>query len=145
MNIGQTGNRVPAYNSCTNCSVSPEIIHDHTPNCHTVSWVQVPGLTIERSLDSQVTCAIDILFFLTILSMGIFISTHWQTSGRLVQESNVCMYLNRIFLRKIYLKTLHCYHNIFNSVILCTADVRLTGALIECLYCIRLTLTWMRS
>ena len=131
-----------AYNSRTKCSVSPGIIHDHTPNCHSVCWVwmrpQVPGLTIERSLDSQVTCVIDILFFLTMLSMGIFTSTHWQTSGRLVQELNVCMYLNRIFLR-------NCYHNIFNSVIFCTADVRLTGAGIRCLYCMRLTLTWMRS
>ena len=45
-------------------------------------------LTTDRSFDSQVTCVIGVLgVFFDLLSIGCL---HWQTSGRLVQELNVC-------------------------------------------------------
>ena len=48
-------------------------------------------LTTERSFDSQATCVIDaICLFFDMLSMGVCTTRHWQTSGRLVQELNVC-------------------------------------------------------
>ena len=42
---------VPAFNSCTKCAgMSPDIINDHTPDCHPVSWAwmepQVPDLQL---------------------------------------------------------------------------------------------------
>ena len=48
-------------------------------------------LTNERSLDSQGKWFIDVLgLFSDMLSMGVCTTRHWQTSGRLVQELNVC-------------------------------------------------------
>ena len=48
----------------------------------------VDDLTTELSLDSWV---IDVLGFY-MLSMGVCTTRHWQKSGRLVQEFNVCMW-----------------------------------------------------
>ena len=60
------GNTVPICNSCTKRLGSPGEIHDRTTDCHQVHWTwmqpQVPDL----------------------------ITRYWQTSGRLVQELNVC-------------------------------------------------------
>ena len=48
-------------------------------------------LTTERSFDSQATWVIDVLgLFFDMLSMGVCINRHWQTSGQLVRELNVC-------------------------------------------------------
>ena len=47
------------------------------------------NLRIERSLDLQATWVIDVLGFFDMLSMGVCTTSHWQTSGRLVQELNV--------------------------------------------------------
>ena len=48
-------------------------------------------LTIERSLDFHATWVIGVLgLFLDMLSMGACNTRRWQTSGRLVQEINVC-------------------------------------------------------
>ena len=54
-------------------------------------------LTNERSFDLQAMWSIALLgLFLYLLAMGVCTTRHWQTSGRLVQESNVstvCMYV----------------------------------------------------
>ena len=59
--------------------------------------IQFPGRgcmddsTTERRLYSQATWVIDLLgLIFDIFSMGAFTTRHWQTSGRLVQELNVC-------------------------------------------------------
>ena len=88
---------MPPFYSCTKCVDSPGIIHYHTPDCHPVSWAwmlpQVPAdLTTERRFDSQGTWDIDVpgLIF-DIPSRGVCTTRHWQKSGRLVQDINVCM------------------------------------------------------
>ena len=49
------------------------------------------GLITQRSFDSEAMWGIDVLgLFVDMLSMGVCTTTHWQTSGRLVQELNVC-------------------------------------------------------
>ena len=66
--------------------------NDRTPNCH-----QFPGrggmedLATESSFDWQATGIIAMLgLFLDMLSMVVCTTRHWQTSGRLVQELNIC-------------------------------------------------------
>ena len=58
---------------------------------------QFPGhgcmedLTNKRNFDLQATWAIDMLgLFFDKLSRGVCTTKHWRTSGRLVQEFNVC-------------------------------------------------------
>ena len=34
---------VPTFNSCTKCVASIGIIHDRTPDCHSVSWAWMRG------------------------------------------------------------------------------------------------------
>ena len=47
-------------------------------------------LTIDSSFDSQATLVVDVLRPFLTLSMGVCTTRHSQTSGRLVQELNVC-------------------------------------------------------
>ena len=48
-------------------------------------------LTIEHSFDSQATWIIDVLgLFFDMLPIGVCTTGHLQTSGRLVQELNIC-------------------------------------------------------
>ena len=48
-------------------------------------------LPIETSFDSKATWVIDILsLFFDMLSTDICTTRHWKTSGRLMQELNVC-------------------------------------------------------
>ena len=44
------------------------------------------------SFGLQATCVIDVftLFLDVLLSMGVYTTRHWQTSGQLVQKLNVC-------------------------------------------------------
>ena len=67
-------------------------IHDRTPDCNPTSWACRDDLKTERRFDSQATCAIDVLWFYIfyIFSMDVCTTRHRQTSGRLVQEFNVC-------------------------------------------------------
>ena len=58
---------------------------------------QFPGhgcmydLTTERSFDSQAMWVINVFDFLfDMIYMGVCTTRHWQMSGRLVQELNVC-------------------------------------------------------
>ena len=47
--------------------------------------------TTERSFDSQATWVIDVLgLCFDLLCVDVFTTRHWQMSGRLVQESNIC-------------------------------------------------------
>ena len=49
------------------------------------AWMD--DLTTERRFDSQAMWGIDVLgLFVDMLSTGVCTTTHWQTSGRLVQE-----------------------------------------------------------
>ena len=48
-------------------------------------------LTTECSFDAQATWVIDVLgLFIDMPSMVVCTTRHWETSGRLVQEINVC-------------------------------------------------------
>ena len=48
-------------------------------------------LTTERRFDSQASWLINTFgLFFDMLAIGVFTTRHWQTSGRLVQEYNVC-------------------------------------------------------
>ena len=48
-------------------------------------------LTTEHFFDSKTAWIIDVFgLFFDMLSMGVCTTRHWQTSGRLVQELNVC-------------------------------------------------------
>ena len=67
-------------------------MHDRTPVCQ-----QFPGhgctdgLTTERDFDSQATWVIAVVgLYCDMLSTGFCTTKHWQTTGRLVQELNVC-------------------------------------------------------
>ena len=66
----------------------PDIIHARKPDCHPVFWPLLP--LIEHSLDSQATWVTVFGLFCGILSMGVCTTRHWQTTGRLVQDLNVC-------------------------------------------------------
>ena len=81
-----------AFNSCTKCLGSPGIIQDRTPICHPFSGHgRMYDLTTARNTDSHATWVIGVLgLFLDMLSMGVCTTTHWQTSGRLVQKLNAC-------------------------------------------------------
>ena len=58
------------------------------------SYLGIDDLSTECSFDSQDTWVIDVLaLFLDISSMGVCTTRHWQTSGRLVHELNVCTVL----------------------------------------------------
>ena len=84
---------VPAFNSCTICMASTGIIHDRTPYYHPVSWARMRQLTSQlnvaliRKLRGSLVC---LAYFFDMLSMDVCTTRHWQTSGRLVQELNVC-------------------------------------------------------
>ena len=54
-------------------------------------------LTAERSLSLQALWAIGVLgTFFDMASLGVITTGHWQTSGRLVHELNVCIVLSLI-------------------------------------------------
>ena len=55
------------------------------------SFLSMADLTTERGVDPQATRVIDVLgLSFDILSMGLCTTRHCKTSGRLVQELNVC-------------------------------------------------------
>ena len=55
--------------------------------------------TTERIFDSQAMQVIAFgNFFVDMLSMGVCTTRHWQTSGRLVQDLNVCTVLLLLLL-----------------------------------------------
>ena len=59
-------------------------------------------LTTEHSFDSQDTWVIDVLGLFDMLSMCVYTTRHWQTSGRLVQALNVCtVYCSSLPLEKV--------------------------------------------
>ena len=69
-------NTVPTFNSCTKCADIPGIIHDRTPDHHSVSgaWMRpdIPDLATKRTLDSQATRINDVLgLYFDMLSMGV--------------------------------------------------------------------------
>ena len=69
------------------------------------SILVMDDLTTELSFNSLDTWVIDVLdLFFYMLSMGVSTTRHWRTSGRLVQELNVCTVVN-IFL--IVVKSFH--------------------------------------
>ena len=67
-------------------------MHDRTPACQLFPWHGcTDGLTTERDFDSQATCVIAVVgLYCDMLSTGVCTTKHWQTTGRLVQELNVC-------------------------------------------------------
>ena len=54
------------------------------------SFLGMNDHTTERSFGSQAMWFIDVLRFFYMLSVGFCTTSQWQTSGRLVQELNVC-------------------------------------------------------
>ena len=54
-------------------------------------FIGMEDITTECSFDSQATCIIAVLgLFVDMLSMGVSTISHWRTSGRLVQQLDVC-------------------------------------------------------
>ena len=43
MHQGKMDTTVPIFNSCTKCLGSPGIIHNRTPDCHSISWPWMHG------------------------------------------------------------------------------------------------------
>ena len=85
---------VTIFNSCTKCVCRPGIIHDCTPDCDLVSWAWnfcMYDLTTLRRFHLQATSVIGGAgLFFEMLSMCVCTTRRQQTSGRLVQELNVC-------------------------------------------------------
>ena len=144
---------MPTFSSCTKCLGT---IHDNTPGWYQLPWHGcTDGLTFEHDFDSQATGVIDVLgLYSAMLSTGVYTTRHWQTTGRLLQELNVCSVVS---LGKIYDRRPDCHPvawawmtlqlNVafdLESHVICgcmynkgLADVRSTGAGINCLYCSR--------
>ena len=83
---------VPTFNYCTKCVGSPGI---NTTACPIATQFRRNGfmddLKTKRNFDWEVTWALDVLgSFIDMLSICMCTTRHWQTSGRLVQEVNVC-------------------------------------------------------
>ena len=83
------------FNTCIKCVDSPGLIHvssSHTIATHFLGHGCMDDLTTERSFDLQATRVIGILglFFDMFSTMGVCTTRHCQTSGRPVQELNVC-------------------------------------------------------
>ena len=78
-----------AFNSCTKCVGSPGIIHNRIPGhgCDHRSLTSQLNIALIRILFGSLTC---LAYFFDMLSMGVCATRHWQMSGRLVQELNVC-------------------------------------------------------
>ena len=71
--------------------------HDARPRRPTATQFLRQGcmgdFTNLHSFDSQATGVMDVLgSFFDMLSMGVCTTTHWHTSGRLVQNLNICTY-----------------------------------------------------
>ena len=84
---------VPTFSSCTKCLGSPGIIHDRTLGWQPVSFSWMLKMTSQ--LNIALLCKLDgslmyLAYFIGILSTGLCTPRHRQTSGRLVQELNVC-------------------------------------------------------
>ena len=78
---------MPTFNSCTYNAWAARPLDTTASPIATVSW----DLTTERSFDSQAPWVFGVLdLFLDILFLGLCTTRLWQTSGRLVQELNVC-------------------------------------------------------
>ena len=78
---------VPIFYSCTKCVSSSGIIYDRTQHPVSLAWMTPKN---ERSFDSKAWLTFCAWPYFDILPMGVCIIKHWQTSGRLVQELNVC-------------------------------------------------------
>ena len=69
---------LPGHNSRPLAQLPPNIL-------------DMDDLTTELIFNSKATWVIDVLdLFFDMLSMGVSTTGHWRTSGRLVQELNVC-------------------------------------------------------
>ena len=80
---------VPTFNSCTKCPGNSVIKHDCMPDCHTVSWTWMTSqmnVALVLKLRGPLMC---LSFFWLVIHCS-FTTRHLQTSGRLMQELNVC-------------------------------------------------------
>ena len=75
---------VPTFNSCTKCAGSPGIIHDRTPDCNPLKTSQLNVALIHKLRWPTLAYLFDMMY------TGFCSTGHWQTSGRLGQELNVC-------------------------------------------------------
>ena len=81
---------VPTFNSCTKCVGSSGKIHDRMPDCLTGMGARTTSqlnVALIRKLRGPLMC---LTYYFDMLSMGVCTTRHWQTTGRLVQELNVC-------------------------------------------------------
>ena len=99
--VSSCGYTVPTFNSCTKYAGSQGIVHDRIPDCHHFpGYGCMDDLTTERSFDSQASCVINVFgLFFDILPMGARKTRLLQTSGRLVQELNVCTVVFHVWSR----------------------------------------------
>ena len=72
----------PGHNTRPHTPLPPSLFPGH--GC-------TDDLTNGRSFDSQASRDTDVLgLFFDLLPMGLCTTRHWQSSGRLVQELNIC-------------------------------------------------------
>ena len=86
---------MPTFNPYTKCVGGPGMIYDHPPDCNPSclgmdAWMtsQLKVAFIRKLRGSLMWLD----YFFDTLSLGVCITRHWQTSGRLVQELNACRY-----------------------------------------------------
>ena len=84
--------KVPTFNSYTKCKVRQVTIHDRMPDCH-----GFPGMT--ALISSQINVALIRELRESLMSLAYYLTCytrvcttrHWQMSGRLVQDWNICI------------------------------------------------------
>ena len=79
---------LPTFDSCTKCLDRPCMIHDPTPSCHQV-FCALRTSQLKTALIRWLFGSLMCLVYSS-LSEGVCTTRHRQTSGRLVQELNVC-------------------------------------------------------
>ena len=101
---------VPTFNSCTICQDSPGKIHFCTPDCRPASWTWMTSQLNIILIHQLCGSFSDVLsLFSDMLSMGVCTTKHWQMSGRLVQELNVCTvhHIMMLFLKHMFHLSTH--------------------------------------
>ena len=81
------------FNSCTKCVGSPGVIHDRMAICHPVPTAWMYGLPQKMNgalIRKPRWSLVYLVYFVNMLSMCVCTTMYCQTSGRLVQELNVC-------------------------------------------------------
>ena len=111
-------------------------VHNTRPHARLATGSLDTNAWMTSQLNEDLICRLCVSFiclayFFDMLSIGIFTTRHWQTSGRLVQESNPCtVVINNECRRSLFLT---CYLWMFVQPE-ALVDVRSTDARFKCLH-----------